>query len=398
MKSSTRNITISIIVAIMLILIIFRKRALTNSYKYFGADGKNPNDFNDYADLQGRKAEISFGGAKETADLKPTYEGTGSMEIYLNLQNLSAQTQNVTLFDTTNKYDQQAINGTTFSYDLTSELAQSVIFGNESIVVIALSATSNGYQTYTYTSGTPITTITQVVNGLNTLGLGTWTNPIGNTVQLITSTYFLSNLSITNIFTANAASATTYSLTGSLIYSDGFQTNGVGTVTQIPTSNAFWINAASNLTDGAMNRNAVWNDASIPFLEYIGTDISVYMPNAGTVYIGLGFDNVGRFWVNGNLILDMDINAMRASILSQYPIYSYVSAPKIPFYFWHIFPIQLPAGYSSIFVQNDNSSLQGAMAIEIYNNTAAQIATATSYANLNVLFRSANIVGQNSLY
>jgi hypothetical protein len=49
-------------------------------------------------------------------------------------------------------------------------------------------------------------------------------------------------------------------------------------------------------------------------------------------------------------------------------------------------------------VQNDNTGAQGAIAVEIYNNTAAQIAAATSYADLNILYRSANIVGQNLLF
>jgi len=398
MQKRAINITVSVILGIILILILFRKKVTANTYNYFGADGSTPNDFKDYTDFIGRKAVLGTSGGSLTANPNPTYPNTGSMEVYLQIQNVTNQTQNVTLFDYTNKYNQQSIQGATFAYDLTGELAQAALYGNKSIVVIAQAATGGGYTAYTYTSGSAITTIGAALTGLNTLGLGTWINPSGNNVQLTTPKYFLSNVSITDIFTANADSATAYSATGSLIYNEGFQTNGVGTVTQIPLTNGFWNNPIPNTTAGAMNRNAVWNNASIPVLEYIGTDASVFLPVAGTVYIGVGFDNVGRFWVNGKLVLDMDVNAMKTSIVAQYPAYSFELPSQIPFYFWHIFPIQLPAGYSSIFIQNDNTEGQGAIAVEVYNNTAAEIAAATSYSDLNILYRTANIVGQNLLY
>ena len=396
MNKRTRNITVSIALAILFIIWIFRKKQSSSSNAYFSATGdSNPND---YTLAESQKAVFNTSGGRFTASTTPDNPNTGYMEVYLQLQNTTGTTQTVTLFDVSNTYNQQSINGTTFAYNLTSELASSAIYNNMSIVVIAKPNANSPYQPYTYTSGSPILTIGDALTALNNLGIGTWTNPSGNLVELTSPSYFLSNVSITDIFTAIAYSATAYSATGSLIYNEGFQTNGVGTVNQIPLTNAFWDNSIPNITDGPMNRNAVWNNASIPLLEYIGTDISVNMPEAGTVYICMGLDNVGRFWVNGQLVLDMDLNAMQASIVAQYPTYSFVNAAQVPFYFWNIFPINLPAGFSSILVQNDNTGASGALAIAIYNNTAAEIAAATSYSELNVLYRSANIVGQNLLY
>ena len=372
---------------------------LSSSNSFFNADGSN-NDFKDYTDFVGRKAVFSISqGGELTASQKPKFpENTGSTEIYINLLNTTSKTQTVTLFDATNKYNQQALGGSTYAYDLTAELANAAINGNKSIVVIAQALSGGGYVAYQYTSGSAITTIADAITGLNSLGIGTWVNPSGNLAELTTPDYILSNVSITDIFVANATSATAYSAVGSLIYDADFQTNGVGTVNLIDISNSFWRNIPANTTDGPMNRNAVWNNASIPLLEWIGTDISVFMPQAGTVYIGLGADNVARFWVNGNLILNMDVAAMKVSLDAQLPAYTYVNAAQIPFYYWHIFPINLPAGYSSILVQNDNTSASGALGIEVYNNTAAEIAAATSYSTLNLLYQSANIVGQNALY
>jgi hypothetical protein len=393
MTKTTRNITITIALTVLLVIWFFQSKKSGS-----GGTFLNPNVGNTPNDLKGRKVVFNTEGGKFTASTTPDNPNTGYMEVYLQIQNTTNSVQTVTLFDVTNTYNQQAINGSTYAYDLTAELANSAIYNNDSIVVIAQPNINSPFQPYTYTSGSAILTITEALAGLNALGIGTWTNPSGNLVQLTSSSYILSSLQITNIFTANADSADAYSATGSLIYSEGFQQNGVGTVTQIPLSNGFWNNPIPNTTAGAMNRNAVWNNASIPLVEYIGTSISVFMEQPGTVYIGVGFDNVGKFWVNGQLILNMDVNAMKTSIVAQYPYYSFVNPDEIPFYFWHIFPISLPAGYSSILVQNDNTGAQGAIAVEIYNNTAAQIAAATSYADLNILYRSANIVGQNLLF
>lgn len=401
MTDKQKNIVAGAAIAIVLLAILFKDKLFpkqSNSVGGAAAGGNTPNNYNEYADFIGRKAEITTVGDQKTASDTPKYPNTGSQPIYLNLTNQSNQTQNVTLFDVTNKYDQQAANGATFAYDLTTELANAAINGNKSIVVIARPTAGGAYQVYQYTSATPITTITDALTGLNSLGLGTWVNPSGNNVSLTSPTYFLSSVSITDIFTANAVSASAYSATGALVYDSGFQTNGVGTVTLIDITNGFWRNIPANTTDGAMNRNAIWNNASIPLLEWIGTDINVYMPEAGTVYIGVGSDNLARFWVNGVLTLSMDVNAMKTSLDAQLPAYSYVTAGQIPFYWWHIFPINLPAGYSSIMVQNENTGASGALGVEVYNNTAAQIEAATSYAGLNILFRSANLVGTNSLY
>jgi hypothetical protein len=121
------------------------------------------------------------------------------------------------------------------------------------------------------------------------------------------------------------------------------------------------------------------------------------MAQAGIVYIGLGMDNIAQVYVNGILTILMNPVVMQSSIASQYPAYSGVLPADVPLVFWNIYPISLPYGNSSILVQNSNTGSVGALAVEIYNNTAAQIAAATSYADLNMLFQSNSIVG-NDLY
>lgn len=394
MKTQTRNITIAVILTILLVILFFKKKQHDSSNLLLVS---NPDDKNKLF-INDTKAVFSTSGGNRISSTTPESPNTGYMEIYLQLQNNSSQPQNITLFDVVDKYNQQATNGTTFIYDLTAELAQAAIFSNTEVVVIAQPNINSPYQVYSYDTLSPVLTITDAINGLNNLGIGTFTNPSGNLVSYTSTTYFLSNISITNVFTALVASNVSYTQAASLIYNSSFQSNGVGTVTPIPSSNSFWNNIPANLVSGPMNRNAVWNNGSIPLLEYIGTDISLFMPQAGTVYIGMGMDNSGRFWVNGQLILNMDYTAMQASIVAQYPVYSGIVPRDVPLKFWNIFPISLPAGYSSVFVQNENTGFGGAIAIEVYNNTAAEIAAATSYGGLNIMYRTSTIVGTNALY
>jgi len=393
MTTPQRNITITIALTILLVILFFKKKqaAPSGSYAANGVDdGKNR------LTLRGSKAVFSTAGGQKTTSDIPKYPNTGYMEVYLELQNNSNQTQTVTLFDAVNKYNQQGLGGATFKYDLTGELTTAAITGATSVVVNAQSNVNAPSNSYSYISGGPITTITAAVNALNNVGIGTFTNPSGNTVTYTSKDYFLNSILITNLFTANAVSNTSYTSAASFIYDIGFQQNGSGRASLIPTTNLFWRNAPANLVSGPMNRNAVWN-AGIPLNQFLGTNIPVFMPQAGTVYIGLGMDNIAQVYVNGTLTILMNPTVMQSSIASQYPAYSGVLPADVPLVFWNIYPISLPYGNSSILVQNSNTGSVGALAVEIYNNTAAQIAAATSYADLNILFRSSTIIG-NDLY
>jgi hypothetical protein len=390
MTTKQRNITITVALAILLVILFFKKKKLDPSVTY-SADG---NDDKNRLQLGGRKAVFSTPGGQKTSSDIPEFPNTGYMEVYLELQNNSNQTQPVTLFDAVNKYNQQGLYGSTFSYDFTTALANAAITGATSVVVNAQPNVNAPYQAYSYNSGAPITTVTAAVNALNNVGIGTFTNPSGNTVTYNSKNYFLGNISITNTYVASATPNTSYTSDASFIYDIGFQQNGSGRLSLIPTTNLFWRNAPANLVSGPMNRNAVWN-AGIPLNQFLGTNIPVFMPQAGIVYIGLGSDNIAQVYVNGTLTILMNPVAMQASIASQYPAYAGVLPVNVPLVFWNIYPISLPYGNSSIIVQNSNTGSVGALAVEVYNNTAAEIAAATSYGDLNMLFQSSSLVGSN---
>ena len=292
------------------------------------------------------------------------------------------QQPNITADNTTNN---------TYTWDMTSELANAALYSSN-VIALSVNVNSGPYVTLFYTnpSGT-FTNVAQIVTGLNTLGLGTFSNPSGNLVQLVTN-QVLSSISITNLYTAVAMGNGSYSRYGTMVHAPGFNLNGTGTLTRIPPANTWWINTFTNTTDGPMNRNAIWNVA-IPMNQEIGCTFSYNNTGAARqVYIGLGGDDDFEFYLNGVLTVNYDITANIADILAQ----TGVTTVEPSYECFNVYPITLQPGNNLIQMYNKNFlGAPSALAVEIYDNTAAQIIAATSYATLNVLFRTASLVGQN---
>lgn len=185
-----------------------------------------------------------------------------------------------------------------------------------------------------------------------------------------------------------------YSICGSWIYSS-FALNGTGSASQISTSNTFWVNGpgtcfvAGTLTDGPLNRTGLWAPSPQPD-QIIGFTYCVNIPSTKTYYIGIGADNQGIIKIDGNTVLSQDKTAMDA----QYG----TPGGSAPFRVWSIYPINLLSGFHVIELsgQNGPEPLPNPAAIgaEIYDNTAIEIAAATSYAQLNLLFSTKDHIGE----
>lgn len=389
MQNKKRNITIAIIVAILLFLLFLKKKAQDAAAN---GGGGAASDENDYSDFMGRHAVKSTTGSELTANPDPTYAGTKSSQIYLQLQNTTTLSQTVTLFDFTNKYNQQSLTPNYNSFDLTTELAAAAIYSSN-VLVLVVSQNNGAYQTLFYTKPSGYyTTAAQVAADLNTLNVGVFTNTVGNIVTVSASAgESFGSISITNIYTGVAQSSGQYSRYGSLIYNTGFAQNGTGTFTRINTSNAFWINTALDTVSGAMNRNGVWNNA-IPSGQPIGGTFTYQSNTALQVYVGIAGDDDFDFYLNGQLIVNYDIAANIIDIQTQLGITT--SDPS--YQCWSIYPVALQVGNNLFQFYNKNIiAPPSAIGVEVYNNTAAQIAAATSYAGLNVLYRTSTLVGGN---
>lgn len=149
-----------------------------------------------------------------------------------------------------------------------------------------------------------------------------------------------------------------------------------------------WANLAANLTDGPMNREGVWIDSDCNGVKDalgvgVSTTIAFQFVNSGiarTIYVGVGADNTFKLNVNGILVAENDG----------------IGNPQSPFKFWHIIPIQIVQGINYInLIATGDGSVNDAMAMVVYDNTALQIATAVNDSSLNILFKSSQLRGSS---
>lgn len=144
------------------------------------------------------------------------------------------------------------------------------------------------------------------------------------------------------------------------IYSS-FNSSGSGTVA-LSANNVFWRDR--------MRKRGVWNSlgANTPFYE---TTLRVYIPTAKTYYLGLFADDVVTVKKDGTTILQ------------------YSGTDDWHHNVYHLYPVNLTVGFHTFsFSAFDLLAGIAGIGFELYDNTAAQLSSAGSAADLNVLFSS----------
>lgn len=187
---------------------------------------------------------------------------------------------------------------------------------------------------------------------------------------------------------AVSVSNNAYSTDGSWIYDAGYNVNGTGTSTKITILNNYWKNGVGNgsdgnSSDGPLNRCGVWAVTTTSNQD-VGFSVCIDILEEKTYYVGFGSDNYGILRVNGATIIQQDATALD----TQY------SLGGSPFKVWHIYPLTLQAGSNVVEILGHNVSSAAAIGAQIYDNTSTEISSATSNANLNFIFNSADFVGQ----
>jgi hypothetical protein len=195
----------------------------------------------------------------------------------------------------------------------------------------------------------------------------------------------------------NAVSVTDnlYETCGAFIFAPGYNVNGTGTATQISTSNAFWTNgpgtcgSGGTTSGGRMNTIAVWMPTPEPG-QVVGYSQCFTLTEETTVYIFFGADNYGTLQVDGTNIIVQDPTAMDAQFGT--------TSGQATFQAACIYPLTLGIGLHAVAMLGTNGpgaepGNPGMIACEIYGNTATEIAAATSAADLNIIFSTANVVG-----
>jgi hypothetical protein len=180
-----------------------------------------------------------------------------------------------------------------------------------------------------------------------------------------------------------------YSSVGSYIYDFGFNSNGTGTSTQISLGNSFWVNGpgdgdSHSTVDGPMNRCALWSTSELDGQD-VGFSVCLDLPDTNVYYIGVGGDNRCRIVIDGVVVVDQDLIALDSQ---------YHWGDSTAFKFWHIYPVTLASGPHIIELIGHNDNGPAGMGAEIYHNTSAEIAAATSYDDLDLIFSTKDYIGQ----
>jgi hypothetical protein len=151
-----------------------------------------------------------------------------------------------------------------------------------------------------------------------------------------------------------------------------------------------WANPTNNVNIGPMNRCSVWIDSDCNgSLNSLSagqkTTLAHSFVNSGTtrtIYVGIGADNMWKLYVNG------------VAVASCGQTGSSTQGSTLPFKVWHIIPITIVPGQNYInAVAEGDGSVNDAIGMVIYDNTASQIQAATSDASLNIIFTTATLAG-----
>lgn len=182
-----------------------------------------------------------------------------------------------------------------------------------------------------------------------------------------------------------------YTNFGTYIYNPGYNADGTGTSTIIPTSNGFWWNPTLSSSIGPLNRAGCWGPTPFPNQD-IGFTVCITAPTTGIYYIGMGVDNYGILQIDGNTIITQNPTTLAAQYNSIYP----GIGATVTFKIWHVYPVTLTQGTHVLNIVGHNVSGPASFGVEIYKLTSSQIAAATSYADMGagLIFSSKDSIGQ----
>jgi hypothetical protein len=148
---------------------------------------------------------------------------------------------------------------------------------------------------------------------------------------------------------------------------------------------SYWQNTAvADFEKGPCNRYGIWaNDGEastdLPFGKWIGFSKCITIAESKTYYVGLFADNNFKLRLNGQ------------TILNTYQTGGSLNSTQATFFYWHIYPIDIPAGNNTLELTGLNIQQTGAFGCVIYDNTPTQLVAATSDGNLNIIFNSRTI-------
>ena len=236
---------------------------------------------------------------------------------------------------------------------LVSTLTASVIVNNAKIF------NCDGTYTYTYDSATG------VYNGYKSVAAIAPVNPYG----------------------VENASFNDFGIYGTRIYPvNGWDSKGdlkAGYNYQYLLTSNYWRNNGI-LSTGPVNRHSIWaNDGvggtDLPEDIWIGFSKCINIVSGRIYYVGLAGDNNFRLRLNGIEILNTKQTG------------GSLNSTQAAFFYWHIYPIFIPAGNNTLELMGWNNDSEGALGCVIYNEMPSQLAAANSNSDLTFIFDSKTV-------
>jgi hypothetical protein len=180
-----------------------------------------------------------------------------------------------------------------------------------------------------------------------------------------------------------------YGQNGVRLYSDGYNLDGTGTYINWKTVNdggsytgTFWANPVTSSKTGRINYAGLWSAKSLTFAGTGRLTFNVTSSTNKTYYFGIGCDNYGYVYVDGELKVYQKYDAANDNYYTD------------NFKYWHIYPIYLTSGSHSITLRGYNPTQPGCMGIEIYNNTYSEVSASIAASPMG----SSIPVGLNVVY
>lgn len=167
------------------------------------------------------------------------------------------------------------------------------------------------------------------------------------------------------------------------LYQVDYPVSGDGTVDVNLTVPHFWLNGTlennvagdHNTVDGRFNVAGIWFTPTPSPAEWVGFSRTIVTATPKMFYLGISTETKFQVRINGVIILD-------ATTISSVANMNY----------WNIYPIILAAGNNIIEMVAQGT----AMAVELYNNTRAQIIAALAEGDLNIIFSTKDLIGQHA--
>lgn len=204
-----------------------------------------------------------------------------------------------------------------------------------------------------------------------------------------------------------------YGWMGAQLYNHPVGINLPASDTFTPLRSAYWTGNPAGYADltkpgrnpdeSVMNRDSVWVDSdcnnvkdSLARCSVLQFTYLLNLPSSRRVHIGIGGDNTFRIDVNNQTLVQCEAGATGIGNppCATAPAANGQPFTNVNFNIWHIIPVDLSAGPNYInFRATGDGSVNDALAAVIYNNTASQIANATSDSDLDIIFRTGDYKG-----